>query len=164
MAVKQMLCVLAIVGMAGGSIAGCSQIEEETGLGKSTQIGAAGGAAAGGLLAAALGASPLGLAAGVILGGLGGGAIGSLIDDSDKEQAVRAQQQALAENTDGQSSAWTDPTDGHSGTYTPQNTYTSADGRTCRDYQQTVTIDGKTETATGTACKQADGSWRVYNA
>ena len=164
MSVRKMFCVVAFIGLTGASIAGCSQIEEETGFGKKTQIGAAGGAAAGGLLAAVAGASPLGLAAGVILGGLAGGAVGNMIDNSDKEAARKAQQQSLESTSDGQTTSWTDPSDGHTGTYTPTNTYETPDGKTCRDYQQTITIDGKQETATGTACKMADGSWQVHNA
>ena len=34
-------------------------------------------------------------------------------------------------------------------------------GQQCREYQRTVTIDGKTETAYGTACRQPDGSWKI---
>ena len=164
MSVRKMCCVVAIVGLTGASVAGCSQVEEYTGFGKKTQIGAAGGAATGGLLAAAVGASPLGLAAGVILGGIAGGAVGNMLDNEDKEAALKAHQQSLASSPDGQTTSWTDPSDGHTGTYTPKNTYTTSDGLTCRDYEQTVTIDGRSETAIGTACKTADGSWRVHSA
>jgi surface antigen len=31
----------------------------------------------------------------------------------------------------------------------------------CREFQQTITINGKTEKAYGTACRQADGTWRI---
>jgi surface antigen len=157
-------CVIAVAGLLAGPISGCTWIEEQTGLGEKAQIGAAGGAAAGGLLAAAVGASPVGLAAGVLLGGLAGGAIGNYLDNQDKEQALKAQQQALASNKSGQTTTWSNPDTGHSGTYTPTNTYTTADGKTCRDYTQTVVINGKEEKATGTACKMADGTWRVHNA
>jgi len=33
----------------------------------------------------------------------------------------------------------------------------------CREYQQTITVGGRTERAYGTACKQADGSWKIIN-
>ena len=33
-------------------------------------------------------------------------------------------------------------------------------GAQCREFEQTVTIDGKTETAYGTACRQPDGTWK----
>ena len=164
MSVGKMCCVVAIVGLTGASVAGCSQVEEYTGFGKKTQIGAAGGAAAGGLLAAAIGASPLGLAAGVILGGVAGGAVGNYLDSQDKEAALKAQQQSLTSNKAGQTTTWSNPDSGNSGAFTPTNQYTTKDGKICRDYQQTVTINGKQETATGTACKMSDGSWRVHNA
>jgi len=36
-----------------------------------------------------------------------------------------------------------------------------AGGANCREFQTTVTIDGKRQAAVGTACRQADGTWRV---
>lgn len=38
--------------------------------------------------------------------------------------------------------------------HTPQGAY-------CREFQQQVTIGGRTEDAYGTACRQPDGSWQV---
>lgn len=37
----------------------------------------------------------------------------------------------------------------------------NAEGRTCREFQQEVRIGGEREQAYGTACLQADGSWKV---
>ena len=34
-------------------------------------------------------------------------------------------------------------------------------GANCREFATTVVIDGRRERAVGTACRQADGSWRV---
>lgn len=31
----------------------------------------------------------------------------------------------------------------------------------CREYQRTITIDGRPERAFGTACREPDGNWRV---
>ena len=56
--------------------------------------------------------------------------------------------------------AWTNPDTGHTGTVTPTRTYQSGNGY-CREFQNTVTIDGKKENAYGTACRQPDGSWKV---
>ena len=33
----------------------------------------------------------------------------------------------------------------------------------CREYTREIVIDGVTQTAYGTACMQADGSWRLVN-
>jgi surface antigen len=73
-----------------------------------------------------------------------------------------AAQQAAAAPV-GQQVTWYNPTSGAQGTITPTHTGTASDGSACREYQQTVTIGGKTERAYGTACQQADGSWRIIN-
>ena len=136
-------------------LAGCAGHEKTT-------IGAAGGAAGGGLLAAALGASPAGIAAGVLLGGLAGGAVGNLLDQRDMERAQAAQQRALETAPTNQTVTWNNPDSGNSGTYTPKKTY-EANGVPCREYQQTVTVGGKTESAYGTACRQPDGTWKIQS-
>ncbi len=164
MSIKPIATIIVVVGLATASVGGCTWVEDQFGFGEKAQVGAAGGAAAGGLLAAVAGAGPLGLAAGVVLGGIAGSAIGNKLDNNDRDAALRAQQQAMANNAAGETTAWTDPSDGHAGTYTPINTYETPDGKTCRDFTQTVTIDGQQETATGTACKMADGTWRVHTA
>ncbi|HLN26020.1 MAG TPA: hypothetical protein VK558_18780 [Patescibacteria group bacterium] len=33
----------------------------------------------------------------------------------------------------------------------------------CREYQSTVTIGGAVQRTHGTACRQADGTWRIVN-
>jgi hypothetical protein len=49
------------------------------------------------------------------------------------------------------------------GTTTAVREGTSTSGRYCREFQQTVTIGGRTEDAYGTACRQPDGSWEVVS-
>jgi heme exporter protein D len=39
----------------------------------------------------------------------------------------------------------------------------SADGQYCREYQQTVTVGGRSEQAYGTACMQPDGAWHIVS-
>lgn len=44
----------------------------------------------------------------------------------------------------------------------PVYTYnTTAPQQTCHEYQSTAMIDGKPQPVVGTACLQADGSWRI---
>lgn len=50
-----------------------------------------------------------------------------------------------------------------SGSVTSVREGTSTSGRYCREFQQEVTIGGNTESAYGTACRQADGSWEVVS-
>ena len=138
---------------------GCATIQENP----KTTGGALGGGAFGGLIAAAAGASPAGIAASVMAGMLLGGALGKALDDRDKRLAAEAAQKALETAPTGKTVAWDNPDSGHSGTVTPTKTYQTGEGSYCREYQHTVTIDGKQEKAYGTACRQPDGSWKIAN-
>lgn len=125
------------------------------------------GAVIGGLLGAQIGGGKGQLAttaAGTLLGAYLGSRVGQSLDRTDRLYAERATQRSLNSSTSGHASTWSNPDTGHSGRFTPVNRYRSADGLSCRDYNQTVTIGGRTETATGTACRGADGEWRVVNA
>ncbi len=134
----------------------CTTISENP----KTAIGGLGGATVGGLIAGAAGAGGAGIAAGVIGGALLGGLVGNFLDDRDKRIAAESAPRALETAPSGHSVAWTNPDSGHSGTVTPVRTYQSG-GTYCREYQQTVTIDGKQERSYGTACRQPDGTWRI---
>jgi len=138
---------------------GCATMEANP----KTTIGAAGGGMVGGLIAAAAGGNPAAIAASVIGGILIGGVVGNLLDDRDKRMAAEAAHRAMESAPTGKPVAWQNPDSGHSGTVTPTRTYQTASGNYCRDYQTTVLIDGKQERATGTACRQPDGSWRIVN-
>jgi surface antigen len=131
--------------------------------GPKTQVGAATGAAAGGLLGAALGGETEGIIAGVLLGGLLGGALGNALDNADRAYASRNAYHALETTPSGTTSTWQNPDSGHSGTTTPTRTYQQHDGTYCREFQQTVTIGGKSERAFGTACRMPDGSWQIVS-
>ena len=131
--------------------------------GPKTAVGGLGGAAAGGLLAAALGGKGPGIAAGAIVGGLIGGAIGDRFDAADRAQASAAASQALESAPSGQSVAWRNPDSGHSGVVTPVRTYRTASGQPCREYTQTITIGGEKQQSYGTACRQPDGSWKLVS-
>lgn len=95
--------------------------------------------------------------AGTILGGYFGGKIGKTMDENDRYRA----NQAIETNRTHQPSTWRNPDSGHEYTVTPTRTYTSDNGP-CRDYTTEVVIDGRRETATGTACRE-NGQWRVVN-
>jgi surface antigen len=140
-------------------LTGCQTVSDNP----KTAIGGLGGAATGGLIAAAAGGGGAGIAAGVIGGALLGGLVGSLLDQRDKELQAKAASQAFESAQSGKAVAWQNPDNGHAGTITPTRTYQTAQGAYCREYQQTVTIDGKKENSFGTACRQPDGSWRIVN-
>lgn len=138
----------------------------ETDRGQKEIAGALVGALAGGLLGAQIGGGKGQLAAtavGTLLGAYLGSKVGQSLDRADRNYAERTAQSALRSSASGRTSAWSNPDSGHKGTFTPINRYQSADGMACRDYDQTVTIDGRTEVVKGTACRGKDDEWRVVN-
>jgi predicted outer membrane repeat protein len=124
-------------------------------------IGGAGGAAAGGLIASAFDANTAGVLGGAILGGLIGSAVGNRMDVADRREADRTTHRALEAAPSGTTTTWRNPDNGHSGTVTPVSTYQAANGRYCREYRETIDIDGERQQANGTACREPDGSWRI---
>ncbi|MGH1540949.1 MAG: RT0821/Lpp0805 family surface protein [Arenicella sp.] len=83
------------------------------------------------------------------------GAAGYLVSTS----FVRRSSEAFESNKTGQTSSWKDP-DGKQYSVTPTKTYYQ-DERPCREFRQTVEINGQTEILTGDACRQNDGTWKV---
>lgn len=121
-----------------------------------------GGAAGVGIAAAAGGGTGAMLGAG--LGGmLIGGLIGNRLDARDKRMAAEAAQRAFESNRSGQTSVWRNPDSGNSGTITPTRTTQLANGQYCREYKQTITVGGEQHQAYGTACRQADGTWKIQS-
>ena len=126
-----------------------------------TILGAGGGAAAGGLLGAALGGGAKGIAAGTILGGLLGAGIGDRLDAADGRHMQHTTMQVLETAPVGPPVVWRNPDSGTYGqvvaTRTSQIPQTGPD---VREYQQTVAGGGQEQQAYGTACRQPDGSWK----
>ncbi|BCW88329.1 hypothetical protein sos41_14680 [Alphaproteobacteria bacterium SO-S41] len=60
-----------------------------------------------------------------------------------------------------ESVAWQDPDTGYRGTLEPQDWYQDDRGNDCREFSQEIYIDGRRQEATGTACRQSDGTWRI---
>ena len=94
--------------------------------------------------------------AGSLLGGYLGGYLGEQMDANDR----RRTSDTLEYNATDASSSWHNPDSGYDYSVTPTRTYESAQGP-CRDYTTEAWIDGRRETVTGTACRDADGSWRA---
>lgn len=123
------------------------------------------GAVAGGVLGSKVGRGSGNTAAiigGAILGGMIGGEVGKSLDKADMAYHNKTQSQALEYNRVGTTSSWKNPDSGASGTFTPTKTSESS-GRYCREYNQTISVGGKTEKGHGTACRNPDGSWEIVN-
>lgn len=134
------------------AISGCQEVRNE-------QMGQVAGGALGGLLGAQVGSGSGQIAAAVAGGLLGayiGGNVGRTMDEVDRGRAYNA----MERNPTGQASSWQNPDSGNTYSVTPTRTYDN-EGRPCRDYVSDAWIDGKQETVTGTACRQADGTWRA---
>lgn len=101
---------------------------------------------------------------GAIIGGLLGGAIGSQLDERDRMLMARNTQTTLEKAKSGVTTRWVNPDSGNRGTITPRRAVKVRRGAKetyCREFQQTITVGGKTERAYGRACRQPDGSWKI---
>ena len=124
------------------------------------------GAALGGLVGSKIGRGKgqlAAVAAGAVLGAFLGRDVGRSLDRADRMHARRAVAHGLEHKSSGSHTRWSNPDSGNHGSVTPVRTYQKPSGQYCREYQQTVTVGGRTERAYGTACRQPDGSWEIVN-
>ncbi len=119
----------------------------------------------GGVLGGLLGAQtrdhhlrPIAIVAGTLIGASIGGTIGAYMDETDRLRAG----QTLETVRTGVSSTWRNPDTGVQYQFTPTNTYETTQGP-CREYTMEALIGGQREQIYGTACRQADGSWKIVN-
>lgn len=151
----------AAVAAIGLSLAACAGTPD--GPGPRENTGTLLGAGTGALLGAAVagggtGDRLAGAAIGGLLGGLIGNRIGASLDDQDKRLAYEAQMNALEKSQSGAPVSWRNPDSGRYGTIVPGPAYVDA-GHNCRSFTHTIYIDGKPQTARGTACRNPDGTW-----
>lgn len=101
-----------------------------------------------------------GRTAAIILGTLTGVAVGGAVGRSMAERDRYMTAQTLETVRTGVPSQWVNPDTGNRYTVVPMRTYGGGDGP-CREYQVNAVIGGRMEQVVGTACRQADGSWRA---
>ena len=123
------------------------------------QTGMVVGGALGGLLGNQVGGGS-GRTAAIIVGTLAGAAIGGTVgrsmDDTDRMKTALS----LENVRTGVNSSWKNPDTGNEYTVTPTRTY-DTDSGPCREYTAEAIVDGRRQNVYGTACRQADGSWRT---
>lgn len=122
------------------------------------------GGALGGLLGSKIGSGRgqlVGVGLGALLGAFLGSETGKSLDKADEAYARQTAQHAFETTPAGTRTQWHNPDTGNTGTITPTKTYENPDGSYCREFQQTITVGGKSESAYGTACRQPDGSWKM---
>lgn len=162
---KQLIAGAVVAGLMMPALSACT----ETGAGGAGIDGQMVGQVLGGVGGAFLG-SQFGEGSGKIVASVAGAMLGAWAG-SKIVQGMNAQDRGYYEGAStraasapvGQQITWYNPDTGNKGTITPTREGRTSDGAACREYQQTVTIGGKTEKAYGTACKQPDGSWKIMN-
>ncbi|MFQ6110434.1 MAG: RT0821/Lpp0805 family surface protein [Nitrospinota bacterium] len=156
---KKGFCKAVVAVVAIGLLAGCAQ----TGISKRTG-GAILGGIAGGVIGSQIGSGRgqiLAAIGGTLLGALIGSEIGKRLDQRDRRLMAQATQDALERSPSGKATTWKNPDTGNSGTVVAKPAVEKAGGGVCREFTQTITVEGKTETAKGTACRQPDGTWKI---
>lgn len=157
---KKILATLVITAFA---LTGCA--EDFNGMGNKQLIGGGTGAVLGGLAGSQFGGGHgklVGTGVGVLLGALVGSSIGKSLDKADLAYAQQAHEQAFSAPV-GETVNWNNPQSGHYGSVTPIRDGRSTTGRYCREYSQTIYVDGRSETGKGTACQNSDGTWQIQN-
>ena len=127
-----------------------------------SDIGTLIGGVIGGILGSKIGkgnGKTLATIAGVIVGASIGSNVGASMDEADRYCAG----QAFVHAKDNQPVAWTNPDTQQEYTVTPNRSYTQNNGRYCRDYTSNVTVNGRQDQVTGTACKNENGNWQIIN-
>ena len=144
------------------SLTACETLQ---GRGDKELIGGGTGAVVGGVLGSQVGSGSGRLwatGAGVLLGTLVGSEVGRSLDKADMAYANQSWQQAHSAPV-GETISWNNPDSGNYGSVTSTRDGYSSSGRYCREYQQTVVVGGREETAYGQACQQPNGDWEIIN-
>jgi surface antigen len=147
---KMMIAVM----LVSTSLAGCA-----SGPNQNQQLGTLAGAVGGAAIGQAFGSGSgriAATAAGALIGGFLGNQIGARMDEQDRQYYATAQYAAL---DTGQPQRWRNPQSGVYGDVSTGQTYVVNNSQ-CREYTNTVYIDGRPEVARGTACRNPDGTWR----
>lgn len=155
---KSMMVALAAVVLV---TAGC----QSQGWGQKQGAGTVLGAVGGGLLGNQIGqgtGNAVATAAGAVIGAWLGNEIGASLDTADRAALGQAQTAAYRAPI-GNQIAWNNPQSGNSGVIVPVRDGYDQRGSYCREFQQKVTVGGRTQEAYGTACQQPDGSWKIVN-
>jgi surface antigen len=155
--------VVAIVLALAVVTSSCTELSQGVQDNPKAVLGALGGAALGGGIAALAGGGTGAIVGATLGGALLGGFVGNRLDARDKQMASQAAQKAFEDGRSGQASAWNNPDTGNSGSVTPTRTYQLANGTYCREYHQTITVSGEQHQAYGTACRQPDGTWKIQS-
>ncbi len=162
MMTKTQLSSLAVAAALTAStvLGGCQGMQEAP---KQTG-GAVLGGVAGGVIGSQIGGGmgkTVAIIGGTMLGALLGSEVGKSLDRADQAYMNRTTASALESAPTGTPMHWNNPDTGHGGSVMPTRTYENSARQPCREFTNTVVIDGRSEPMRGTACRDADGTWRL---
>lgn len=160
---KRIIMTFALVAVMG--ISACGYNGGVGNLGTKQAVGTGAGAVVGGLLGSRVGGGSGQLwatGAGALLGALLGSEIGTSLDRADKTYLAQANNAALTAPV-GEKISWNNPQSGNYGYVTPTREGSDTSGRYCREYEQTIYVDGRQETGVGTACQGSNGTWELIS-
>ena len=147
-------CAAAVLVLA---TSGCMSQRETMG----TVIGGVAGGVVGNQFGGGTGKT-IATALGAVIGATVGNRIGASMDQTSKDAAGIAAQQALDGPADAGPITWSNP-DNAGGPAQGRIEVTregQRQGRTCREYRHDVMIGGREEQIYGTACQDANGDWQ----
>ncbi len=150
---------IAILLALGGCVTQMEQNPKQT-------IGTVLGAGLGALTGSQIGSGKgklVSVAVGALAGAWFGGEVGKSLDKADRAFMKQNAQESLEYGKNGSTMSWKNPDSGNSGSITPTRTFQKADGQYCREFQQTVYVNGKQEASKGRACRETDGSWKIIS-
>ena len=149
---------LAPLAAAALILAACSDAGQKQTAG--TVIGGVAGAVLGSQIGSGTG-QLVATAVGTLAGAMIGSEIGKSLDRDDQRAMAQAEQRAHTAPV-GEKIVWNNPDSGNYGSVTPIRDGRDAQSNAyCREYQTTVVVDGREQSAYGTACQQPDGSWKI---
>ncbi len=148
--------MLSIIFAGSVFLSGCATYHPPN---KETQATVAGGVI-GGVLGSTIGdgrGQVWAAATGTLIGALVGAHVGRQLDELDRRRAGYTLETART----GTSKGWVNPDSGTEYRVTPTRTYDSGYGTPCREFTMDAEVGGRVEQVYGTACRQADGSWKM---
>ena len=147
---------IAALGAVSLTMVGCA-----TTAGPNEEAGMIIGGILGGILGSQVG-DGRGQTAATIIGAMAGmaigGSVGRSMDDVDRMKLAAAMETTRT----GVVTQWQNPDTGYQYSVTPTQTTETSEGP-CREFTLNAAIGGSSEQIYGTACRQADGSWRIVN-